>query len=211
MEMNDQALRNSFGDSVALTGSIATGKSTVARFLTELGAHLVDTDRIAREVVEPGRPALADIAAAFGPGSLLPDGTLNRAAVRSQIVENPAKRTLLNDLTHPHILQVALVQVQTFRALRDGNPILVDVPLLFEVGWDRWFSRIMLVYVPVEVQVRRLMERDLLDRATAERTVAAQLPVADKKAKASYIIDNAGTLEETRIQVEKTFALLQNN
>jgi dephospho-CoA kinase len=192
----------------ALTGSISTGKSAVAEMLTGMGAHLVDTDRIAREVVEPGRPALAEIEEAFGKDVLNPDGTLNRERVRDVIIRDRDKRNLLNGITHPRIQRIVLERIETHGMSGDGMPVIIDVPLLYETGWDRLFSRVILAYAPVPVQIRRLMERDRLDLRTAEITVAAQMDIEEKKSRARFVIDNSGTLEETRVQVERLFAEL---
>ena len=189
----------------ALTGSIGTGKSTVALILAELGAHILDTDLIAREVVEPGEPALDEIREFFGERVINDDGTLNRELLREEIIRDPQSREKLNSITHPRINSVVFDRIRRFNSLEDGNPVIVDVPLLFESGWDRMLPRIILVYVPIEVQIERLMDRDNLDRDTAGLTVAAQMSIEDKKDKASFIIDNSGTLAETRKQTEEVF------
>lgn len=193
----------------ALTGSIATGKSAVAKMLAARGAHIVDTDLIAREVVEPGRPALADIAEFFGRDVINPDGTLNREAVRAQIIRDPARREKLNAITHPRINAVVMDRIASFNRLNDGMPIIIDVPLLYESGWDRFFPEAILVYVPVPVQVERLMARDRLDRQTAELTVKAQMSIEDKKGRARFVIDNSGSLEDTEKSVDGLFGELR--
>ncbi len=201
--------RNVLTRCVALTGSIATGKSTVATILSGLGAHLVDTDVIARQVVEPGMPALKRIADEFGESVINPDGTLNREKVRSEIIRDAVKRERLNGITHPEINRIVLAQISGFAAAEDDMPVIIDVPLLFEAGWDRIFPRVILVYAPREVQILRLMERDRLDRSTAELTVNAQLSIEEKKDRSTYIIDNSGTLEQTRSHVIELFAALR--
>ncbi|MBN1497265.1 MAG: dephospho-CoA kinase [Spirochaetes bacterium] len=192
----------------SLTGSIATGKSFVAHLLEGLGAHIVDTDLIAREVVEPGRPALREIAELFGGEALQQDGTLNRKWVREKIISDPAARAGLNDITHPRIQEIVRERIESFGCMKDGMPVIVDVPLLFETGWDRLFPRVILVYAPVPVQIRRLMERDGLDRSAAERTVAAQMDIEKKRSMALFVIDNSGSREETGRQAAALFAEL---
>lgn len=194
-------LKNCF----ALTGAISTGKSVVASMLAGMGAHIIDTDLIAREVVEPGQPALRDIGEYFGREVINPDGTLNREKVRDQIIRDPEKRNRLNGFTHPHINRIVMERIAAFHRMKDGMPIIIDVPLLYESGWDRFFPKAILVYVPVPVQIERLMVRDRLDRHTAELTIAAQMSIEDKKGKAQFVIDNSGTLEETRMQVAALF------
>ncbi len=198
-------LKNCF----ALTGSIGTGKSAVAKMLAEMGAHIIDTDLIAREVVEPGRPALADIGECFGREAINPDGTLNREVVRDRIIRDPGKRAKLNAITHPRINAVVMERIGEYSRINDGMPIIIDVPLLYESGWDRFFPDAILVYAPVPVQVERLMERDRLDREIAELTITAQMSIEEKKGRARFIIDNSGSLEDTRKLVEKLFGELR--
>jgi dephospho-CoA kinase len=204
--MNDtNMIKNCF----ALTGSIGTGKSAVAAMLAGMGAHIVDTDLIAREVVEPGRPALADIEHCFGREVINADGTLNRETLRDLIIRDPDKRAKLNAVTHPRINAIVMERILSFSRLNDGMPIIIDVPLLYESGWDRFFPEAILVYTPVPVQVERLMARDRLDRKTAELTIAAQMSIEDKKGRARYVIDNSGSLEDTRKLVEGLFCELR--
>jgi len=194
-------LKNCF----TLTGSSGTGKSSVAAMLAEMGAHIIDTDLIAREVVEPGRPALAEIAEYFGREALNPDGTLNREAVRDRIIRDPGKRAKLNAITHPRINAVVMERIAGYSRLNDGMPIIIDVPLLYESGWDRFFPDAILVYAPVPVQAERLMDRDRLDRQTADLTISAQMSIEEKKGKARFVIDNSGSLENTKKLVEALF------
>jgi dephospho-CoA kinase len=191
-----------------LTGAIATGKSVVAKMLADLGARIIDTDCIAREVVKPGCPALREIAELFGGESLNPDGTLARENVRDRIIRDPLLRERLNRITHPRIMEVVAGRIEEYARLGGDMPIIIDVPLLYESGWDRLFPRVILVYAPLSLQVERLMARDRLDRRTAELTIAVQMSIEEKKGKAAYSIDNSGTLEETRTQVERLFPVL---
>jgi dephospho-CoA kinase len=198
-------LKNCF----ALTGAISTGKSVVASMLAEMGAHIIDTDLIAREVVEPGQPALRDIEEYFGKDAINTDGTLNREKVRDQIIRDPEKRNKLNGFTHPRINQIVMERIGSYNRMNDGMPIIIDVPLLYESGWDKFFPEAILIYVPVPTQIERLMARDRLDRHTAELTIAAQMSIEDKKGKARFIIDNTGSLDETRRQVAGLFEKLR--
>jgi dephospho-CoA kinase len=192
----------------ALTGTIGTGKSVVAAMLSELGAHIVDTDLIARQVVEPGQPALLEIEEVFGADAVNPDGTLNREKVRDRIIRDPGMRNKLNGITHPRINRIVMDRIESYYRLNDGMPIIVDVPLLYESGWDRLFPDVILVYAPEQVQIERLMKRDGLDRRTAELTIAAQISIEEKKEKARFVIDNSGSLDNTRRQVLRLFDLL---
>ncbi len=191
-------------NTTALTGGIATGKSTVAGMLSDLGAQIIDTDRLAREIVEPGTPVLDRITEIFGREYILPSGTLNREMMRNLIMKEPEKRETLNSITHPAIMDKVNELLSEYRS-KDIGPVIIDVPLLFETGWDRYFRCIILVYAPPSLQVERLMKRDGIDRKTAGITLNAQMPVDEKKAKSDFIIDNSGPLEKTREQVRMVF------
>jgi dephospho-CoA kinase len=192
----------------ALTGSIATGKSTVAQIFKDLGGHIIDTDVIAREVVEPDQPGLEEVKKAFGAGVINQDGTLNRESLRNIIIHDKEKRKQLDNILHPHINNRVYQLLDNYRNNDDGMPVIIDVPLLFEAGWDRMFNKSIVVYVPVEIQVERLMIRDGIDRITAEKNVAAQFSIEEKKVKASIVIDNSGSLEKTTEKSEKIFERL---
>lgn len=194
-------LKNCF----ALTGSIGTGKSTVASILSQLGSHIVDTDLIARQVVEPGKPALEEIKKNFGDFAINPDGTLDRDSMRKIIMNDPEKRKILNSIIHPHINQETLKQIIHYNSLNDGMPIIIDVPLLFEAGWDKLFPRIILAYAPFEVQLERLIKRDSMDEDTARKNISSQINIEDKKKLSTYIIDNSGELQKTGFQVKELF------
>lgn len=203
-----ESLNAIFNSCFALTGGIATGKSTVAKMLADKGCHIVDTDLIAREVVEPGTPGLAEITRKFGAGVLNDDGTLNREAMRELIIHDPEKREVLNGITHPRINDTVFTQIQEHHAKGDGMPIIIDVPLLFEAGWHKIFSTVILVYVPVPVQLERLMARDGLTREMAEKTLTFQMGIEEKRKLAAHVIDNSKTLKETRRCVEDLFRKL---
>jgi dephospho-CoA kinase len=193
----------------ALTGTIGTGKSAVAAVLAELGAHIIDTDLIARQVVEPGQPALLEIEKIFGTEAVNPDGTLNREKVRDRIIRDPGMRNKLNGITHPRINRIVMERIESYNRQNDGMPIIIDVPLLYESGWDKLFPDAILVYAPEPVQIERLMQRDGLDRRTAELTIGAQISIEEKKGKARFLIDNSGSLEDTRKQVIRLFEQLR--
>jgi len=186
---------------IGLTGGIASGKSTVSALLRELGAVVLDADVIAREVVEPGTPGLSEVAQHF-PGVLGPDGRLDRQALGARIFADPGERAALNALLHPRIQQAFAEQTEAL-ARRGVDPIIYDAPLLIENGIHRWMNGgVIVVDAPHETQVTRLMARNGLDRAQAEARLASQLPLSDKKKSATWVIDNAGTLSQTRAQVE---------
>jgi dephospho-CoA kinase len=185
---------------IGLTGGIATGKSTVARLLAARGAVIVDADVLAREVVEPGSPALAEIAAGFGDSVLTPDGALDRAALGAVVFADPAERRRLEAITHPRI--AALMGERIAAGLASEAPLVVaDIPLLFEGDRVGLVEGVLLVDIPEEVQLRRLMLRDGIAEAAARARVAAQMPLAEKRRRATWVIDNSGTPEETAARV----------
>ena len=185
---------------IGLTGGIATGKSTVARLLAARGAVIVDADVLAREVVEPGSPALAEIAAGFGDSVLTPDGALDRAALGAVVFADPAERRRLEAITHPRI--AALMGERIAAGLASEAPLVVaDIPLLFEGDRVGLVEGVLLVDTPEEVQLRRLMLRDGIAEAAARARVAAQMPLAEKRRRATWVIDNSGTPEETAARV----------
>lgn len=186
-----------------LTGGIGSGKSTVTRMLRELGAHVLDADVMAREVVEPGTPGLAAVAARF-PGVVGPDGRLDRAKLGARVFSDASERAALNAITHPLVRQAFLEKVQALEA-QGVERVVYDVPLLIESGMHGWMEGVALVWVPRDVQKARLMARDGLDAAAAEARLAAQLPLDEKKAHATWVIDNSGDLTSTRTQVESVW------
>lgn len=183
-----------------LTGGIASGKSTVTRVLRELGAEVLDADVIAREVVEPGTPGLAAVAARF-PGVVGSDGRLDRARLGARVFGDPAERAALNELTHPLVRQAFMDKLQALEE-RGVARVIYDVPLLIESGMHAWMEAVAVVWVPRALQKARLMSRDGLDADAAEARLAAQLPLDDKRAHATWVIDNSGDLASTRAQVE---------
>jgi dephospho-CoA kinase len=186
---------------IGLTGGIGTGKSTVARMLMARGAALVDADRLAREVVEPGTPGLAEIVAEFGEGVLLPDGQLDRTALGALVFADEEKRLRLNAITHPRV--AALMQERIAAALATDAPlVVVDIPLLFEGSRQGLFQGVLLVWAPPEVQLRRLVERDGWDEDDARRRIGSQMPIDDKRALATWLVDNSGSVQDTERQVD---------
>lgn len=188
---------------IGLTGGIATGKSTVAKLLTDRGAILIDLDGIAREVVEPGQPSLLAIAERFGHTVIQEDGTLDRKKLGSIVFADAAERKALEAITHPAIRAVMKRRMANHES---GNPdklVVVDVPLLFESKLESYFERIMVVYVPRDSQLRRLMERDKLTAEEAEKRLRAQMDIEDKRLKADILIDNSGSLANTTEQIDR--------
>ncbi|HCN26624.1 MAG TPA: dephospho-CoA kinase, partial [Weissella cibaria] len=178
---------------LGLTGGIATGKSTVSTHFKEQHIPVLDADVIAREIVMPGEPALAEIVATFGEEMLLADGTLNRQALGSVVFGNPAKLQQLNAITHPRVQASMRAQIAAHEAA--GAPLIVlDIPLLLEGHNAAGADAVMVVSVPEEVQKQRLMARNNLSEEAALKRINSQMPLAEKRQLADYVIDNAGTI-----------------
>ncbi|WP_313640099.1 dephospho-CoA kinase [Paenibacillus sp. FSL K6-0276] len=186
---------------IGLTGGIASGKSTVSALLVSKGARLVDADVIAREVMLPGHEVLAAAVKQFGSEILSPDGTLNRGKLGDIVFQDPAALQALNNLTHPAIRREIKERMNSMEEEDPKKLIIVDIPLLFESGLENLFNEILVVYVPREVQIARLMERNGLSFEQAEARLNAQMDIEAKRNKADYIIDNSGDLAHTEQQV----------
>ena len=188
---------------LGLTGGIGSGKSLVASMFAALGAEVIDADQLAREVVEPGQPALAEIVEAFGSEMLQPDGRLDRARLAGVVFADPAARKKLDAITHPRIRQRMRQEVEA-RAQQPGLLIL-DIPLLYESGREKTVEKVIVVWVDRPTQLQRLMGRDGLSHEQATQRLAAQLPLDEKRSRADEVIDNSGTPEQTRQQVEAVY------
>jgi dephospho-CoA kinase len=184
---------------VGLTGGVASGKSAACARLAALGVPIVDADVVAREVVEPGQPALAEIAARFGAGVIGSDGRLDRAALRTRVFADPAERRALEAITHPRVRERMRAQADAAA----GPYVVLAIPLLAESGADySWLDAIVVVDVPESVQLQRLLSRDGNDEALARAMIAAQAPRARRLALADEVIDNSGTLEDLHAAVD---------
>jgi dephospho-CoA kinase len=192
---------------VGLTGGIGSGKSTVSEMFRALGATVIDADQVARDVVRPSEPALEEVARRF-PGTVDADGTLDRAALAARIFSDPVERAALNAILHPRIQ--AEVQRRTAALGAAGvSSVLYDAALLIENGLHHAMDGVVVVWVPPELQRTRLMARDGLSESEAKARIAAQAPLDAKRAVATWVVDNAGSREETREQVEAIWKALQ--
>lgn len=190
---------------LGLTGGIATGKSTVSAYIRELGIPVIDADVTAREIVEPGEPAYDDIVSYFGPEILQADGTLNRAALGKIVFSYAEKLAKLNEFTHPRVFQ--RTQEKTATLVATGADVIVyDIPLLFEANRPDSFDAIMVVTIPRTLQIQRLMARNHFDEQEAVKRIEAQMPMAEKEARADYVIYNDGDLQTTYRQVDQIIA-----
>ncbi len=187
---------------VALTGGIASGKSTVARMLSDLGASVVDADLLAREAVGAGTSGLREVLREFGAQLLGENGELDRGRLGEIVFRDQHARRRLEAIVHPRVAELS--QEQIAQALKEGAPLVVyEIPLLFETGREREFSGSILVQVDPAQQLTRLMQRSGLDRKAALDRIGSQLPLAAKAERATWVIDNSGPLEATRAAVDR--------
>ena len=193
---------------VGLTGGIGSGKSEVSRRLTDHGAMLIDADVAARQVVVPGSPGLAGIARAFGPDVLRPDGSLNRERLGEIIFGDPALRTRLNDIVHPLVRQWMLAAERTaVQAADPPGPVVVhDVPLLAESRGKGGFDLVIVVDVPPELQIERLVSQRGMAPDQARARMAAQASREHRLALADIVIDNSGSLDDLDRRVAEVWA-----
>lgn len=193
---------------VGLTGNIAAGKSTVAAAFADRGATVIDSDLAAREAVAPDSPALAAIAAHFGPEYLLADGTLDRGRMGALVFGDPTARLALEAIVHPAVESARQRAVAAARA--SGSPITVcDIPLLFEARLAWQFPRIILVDAPVPDRIARLMQYRDMSEAAAEARVHSQLPAALKRPRADLIVENDGDLARLHAQIDSGWQRLR--
>ena len=185
---------------LGLTGSIASGKSSVAAIFADLGAVVVSADQLARAAVAPGSPALAELVAVFGPAILTAQGDLDRKALGQVVFADPAARERLNAITHPAIARLAEARLRELRA--SGVPLVVyEAALLFEAAAEQRVDAVLVVTIDPALQQARLAGRDQLDPEAVRARIDAQWSQAAKVARADFVIDNSGTLAETRSQV----------
>lgn len=192
---------------LGITGGIASGKSSIAAMLADLGAVVVSADQLAREAVAPGTATLTLLVEAFGPAIVDASGALDRAALGRIVFADPAARERLNAITHPAIARLSEARLGELRG--QGVPLVVyEAPLLFEAGAEQRVDRILVVIVDPAVQRQRLADRDCLSAEQIAARIAAQWAQAEKVARADYVIDNSGTFEQTRGQVAALYHLL---
>ena len=194
---------------VGLTGGIASGKSLVSRIFRDLGAALIDADRIVHELLAPGQEAGKEVAEHFGRDILLPDGSIDRRKLGEIVFNDQEQRAWLNACLHPRVFQVYTAQVKRLGRAAPDAIVVFDAALLIETGFHRKMDRTVVVYADRDQQVRRLGERDRLTPQQADVRIDSQMPLAEKLALADYVIDNRGAREETEQSAREVFAKLQ--
>lgn len=187
---------------LGLTGGIATGKSTVVQFFKKHDVDVIDADQIAREVVEPDHPGLTEVVDVFGKEVLEADGTLNRKKLGEIIFHDYDKKKKLERILHPHIRKLMFGRMEKYQQAHPDKLIVLDIPLLYESGLEDRFDEVMVVYIPEELQLQRLQQRDQIDERRALQKIRSQMSIENKKKLADVIIFNDGTKEQTQQQVD---------
>ncbi len=194
---------------VGLTGGIASGKSLAARIFRDLGAHVIDADKIVHGLLAPGQPAWEEVSSYFGTGILLPDKTIDRRKLGEIVFNDPAKRKWLNHCLHPRVFEVYTNQVRNIAARDPYAIVVLDAALLIETGYHKKMGKIVVVYADEKDQLERLMQRDQLTHEQALARIRSQMPLGEKRAHADYLIDNRGAREDTERQAREVFAELK--
>jgi len=193
---------------VALTGGIASGKSTVSGMFAAAGVPVICADELAWEAVDPASPLLEEIRRLFGDTVIDRQGRLDRAAMARLVFQDASRRKILESVVHPWVLAETERRIREL-ATQGHDLVIVDVPLLYEVGWNEGFDKIVVVYVPEELQATRLSERNQMESAEVAARLRAQMPIEEKKRLADIVVDNSGTIENTRSQVEALLTRLR--
>lgn len=193
---------------IGLTGGIASGKTAVSDMFVKLGAHLIDADVLARDIVKPGKIAWKEIVNAFGETILDEKKEVNREKLGKIIFNNTDKRKQLEAITHPRIIEEENRKVGELRKKFKSGMIILDAALLIEAGHQNRVDKLIVVYADRETQTKRLMARDNLNYAGSQKRLDSQMPLDEKVKLADYVIDNTRSLNETKIQVSKIYSLL---
>jgi dephospho-CoA kinase len=198
-----------FGLSFGLTGGVACGKSTVARYFQDLGAYIIDADRVGHQLIEPGRAAYPEILQHFGKEILDPTGAIDRKKLGSKVFADPQQLRLLNAILHPRIIARMRELAVEQQRRNPRTVVILDAPLIFESGIGGTLRKVMVAWCRPEQQIERLMAKTGVSREEAEQRIKAQMPVEEKRRRADYSIDCSGSMEETRRQAEQLFPELQ--
>ncbi|HET6365382.1 MAG TPA: dephospho-CoA kinase [Nitrospirota bacterium] len=194
---------------VGLTGGIASGKSLVAKVFQDLGAHIIDADKIVHELLEPGQQAWEEVVKYFGPEIVFPDKTIDRRKLGAIVFNDAEKRAWLNQCLHPKVFAVYTARVKHLSARELDAIIVLDAALLIETGYHKKMDRIVVVYADQEQQMERLTSRDRFSREQALVRIRSQMPLSEKRKHADYVIENTGTREETEQQAREIFQKLK--
>jgi len=193
-----------------LTGGIATGKSTVAGFFRSAGAALIDADRIAFDAVQKGMPAWREIVSHFGNEVLLEDGQIDRALLGEIIFNDRSHKEVLDRIVHPAVFRQIEENLNVLEKNSPESVVIVDIPLLIETGSHRGMDEVIVVYVPEHVQIERLLSRDNISEEAALARIRSQMSIEDKKAYASIVIENTGSMEQTKSKTLEVYRKLKD-
>ncbi len=194
---------------VGLTGGIASGKSLVAGIFKGLGAHIIDADRIVRELLEPGQEAWKEVSEYFGNDIMMPDKCIDRKKLGQIVFSDPEKRAWLNRCLHPRVFEAYAARVRRLCARTQDAVVVFDAALLMETGFHKKMDKTVLVYAHSDQQLARLMERDRFTPEQALARIQSQMPLGEKRRYADYVIENTGTREETERRAREVFARLK--
>ncbi len=190
---------------IGLTGGIASGKTTISNILKELGAIIIDADKIARKVVEKSSPALKDIEENFGRDVLFKDGRLDRKKLGNIVFNDTGSLKKLNEIIHPYIVEKIIDEINHYKETYNNRVIILDAALLIELNLMDLVEEVWLIVVPEEMQLGRLVERDNISADQAQKRIDAQIPLEDKKKYADLIIDNSKDLTYLQAQIEENW------
>ncbi len=192
---------------LGVTGGAGCGKSVVCDFLERKGLTVLRADELARKAVEPGAPAYEGIVRSFGRDILSPNGTLDRRRLRSIITRDAQKKNLLEQMVHPQVFALMEKGFEEAKQRRE-KMVIVEVPLLFEAGMEGYFDYVVIVTADRKERIQRLMVRDRITEQEAEALLNIQMPEAEKIARSDFVIDNSGSLEKTRLEVDRFYTAL---
>jgi dephospho-CoA kinase len=197
---------------IGLTGGMGSGKSSVAKLLTQMldGKH-IDADQVCRKILEPNGEGWQAFIEAFGNEYQLDDKSINRPKLRNAIFSDDLFRTKVNGIIHPIVKKNIISEMESFLEFPRNSMVIVEVPLLYEVKWEDLFDAVIVVYADSEVCLKRLMDRDVLDRSQTKEAMECQMKLSEKVLKADHVIDNSGTILDTQGQVEHLASILQNS
>ncbi len=196
---------------IGLTGGIASGKSTASRTLRELGTVIIDADQVARYAVEPGLPAWCDIVEFFGRDILNPDNSINREKLGLRVFSHPDHLKKLNEMTHPRIMEEITRQIKWTAQEHPQGVLVLEVPLLYETHMEGLCDMVWVVWVDLDTQINRLMQRDGISREDALRRIGSQMPLDEKARRADLVIDNTGSADKMRQFITDNFYRIVNN
>ena len=188
---------------IGLTGGIATGKSTVAKFFSELGFFVIDADELAKKVVEKGTYGWKKVVETFGKEVLFPDGSINRRKLASIVFSNHNAKRRLEEIIHPLVKKEIEKIIKAFERGHPCDPVIIEVPLLYETEMHKKMDKTIVVYAPKNLQIERMMKRDKITYKEAEMRLKSQMDIEEKRRLADFVIDNSHSLEYTREQVKK--------